>query len=132
MENQSTTKIEFFKFKAVGEAIEGKVIALIQTQHGGAIELEIATDEKIYFGISTVGLKRIFKQAFLQKDIVVGKSVISVIFIEEVPLKNNPENSFCHYVLTGYRDAADKKSLFKYSTKEYELIDENQFIKFLD
>ncbi len=131
-QNGETKKLEFFKFKELKQSIEGKVISLIQTQLGGAIELEIQTDENIYFGISTVGLKRIFKQAFLQKDIIPGKTIIAVIWTDEVPLKNNPQNTFCHYVLSGYREPGNDKSFFRYSTKEYEIMDEMDFVKLLD
>jgi len=132
MKEQKETEKTFFKFKNLKDSIEGRVVSLIQTQLGGALELEINQDEHVYLGINTVGLKRIFKQAFLRKDIIIGQTVLSVMFIEETPLKNNPQNTFCHYLLQGYRVPDKKESFFRYSTKEYEIIDESEFIKFLD
>lgn len=131
MENESK-KIEFFKFHNIGESLEGKVINFVQTQLGAAVETEIATNETIYLGINTIGLKRIWKQAIQNNDIVLGKTVFSVLFQDEVTLKNDAGKTFCHFLLSGYKFKDSKESYFRYSTKEYEIIDKEKFLKFLE
>lgn len=132
MENKEMDS-EIFKFKQSGEMITGKVIALFQTETGGVIKLDteqfnlrnFKKDKTILLRIDTVGLKRIFKQAVLQKDIIVGKTIITVEFLE------SDNKSIRHFVLIGYRDPEIKKSYFRYSSKQYELVDDEIFLELL-
>ncbi len=131
MENESK-KIEFFKFHNVGESLEGKVINFIQTQLGAAVETEIASNEMVYLGINTIGLKRIWKQAILNNDIVIGETVFSILFEDEIVLKKDAGKTFCHFILSGYKYKNSKETYFRYSTREYEVINKDKFLKFLE
>ena len=129
---ETKNKIEFFKFKVMGESIEGIIVAFIQTQFGASIKLDIGNNDYIYLGINLVGLKDIFKQAVLNKKIIINKTVISLLFKNEVPLKSDSNKTFQHFVLTGYSEKGNKETFFRFSTEEYETINEQDFLELID
>jgi len=131
MEN-SNHKIEFYKFKNPGESIEGVIKGYYKTLHGGAVKLEIAENEYIYVGINLTGLKDVFKQAVQLHKIVFNKTVVSILFKNEVPLIKDKTKTFMHFVLSGYTEKENINTFFRFSTEEYESIDEMEFLNLLD
>ena len=129
--NNEQEKIEFFKFNKPGVSIEGRLISMVQVKTGAAVLIETAKKEKFKIGVSTIGQKRVFKAAALAGCLISDHTIIDLTFIEEIPLKDS-NNVFMHFELKGLKDSNDKKSLFSFTSKEFQEITQDHFLSMVE